>query len=712
MGRSSTRVRQGSGFRLIAGAAASLLVFTIAFGGCIARPKGEFVRPTDDDSGPPAPVLFEGGTQNDAGFEIPETDPHAVLGVDPPHGPFIGGQTVIVRGNGFSSAVRVWFGATEVSTVDVLPIDPSRVQVLVPPGPSGPAEVATQNGDDSSTRGALSGGYTYDAFYSEPSSGPTSGGTVLTLRGDATNWDAGTTVLVDLEPCEVLDVHSPTELDCRTSPGTQGSKPIRVTTADGVSSDVLDAFTYGDSDNGFRGGLSGDPLGSELRVLVLDGFSGAPVPDAAVIVDDSGSTQTATTDGKGLVVLQVDGPTATVTAAKKCLQPTTFFDVPVDTVTFFLDPVLSPACGTNLGDIPPVGGSRGLQSTVAGQLVWEGGVEFQRGGWSNVPVPSSEDERQVAYVFPLSTDPTRLFRLPSENSGITVDASGSIGYEFKIASSPGNVTMYALAGIENREVTPPTFIAYAMGILKGVNAQPGKQTADIFIKMDNPLDHALTMAVTGPSPTPRGPDRLRASVAIRVGNSGYAVLPVGQRVELLPVDDALPFVGLPPLVGSLAGAEYVSTASAATGQSETSPKSVLGLLASTTSNQLVTLDSFVEIPVVASPLNNGAWDGQTLDVGWAAGGAEVSLTVIEIESGGGLLSWTIAAPTDPTAPNGRVLRLPDLSAIPEAGLIPGSVSLSVATAFIREFEYGALRYGALGTRGWDAYAQDVSFAHF
>src|SRR5205823_8225849 len=112
----------------------------------------------------------------------------------------------IVRGTGFTSQVRVWFGENEVPRTSVVPVDPGRVQVSVPQGSAGPVDVSTQNGDDSSTRATLRAGYDYDPFYVDPASGPLSGGTRITLYGDGADWSSATTVLIDGAPCTVTAV--------------------------------------------------------------------------------------------------------------------------------------------------------------------------------------------------------------------------------------------------------------------------------------------------------------------------------------------------------------------------------------------------------------------------------------------------------------------------------------------------------------------------
>jgi hypothetical protein len=64
-----------------------------------------------------------------------------VLGIDPPHGPFVGGTLVTIRGNGFESNTRVWFGDVEVPRELVTPLDPQRIQLNTPPGNAGSVDL-------------------------------------------------------------------------------------------------------------------------------------------------------------------------------------------------------------------------------------------------------------------------------------------------------------------------------------------------------------------------------------------------------------------------------------------------------------------------------------------------------------------------------------------------------------------------------------------
>jgi hypothetical protein len=225
--------------------------------------------------------------------------------------------------------------------------------------------------------------------------------------------------------------------------------------------------------------------------------------------------------------------------------------------------------------------------------------------------------------------------------------------------------------------------------------------------MDIPLDHGLTLDVHGPKPTSRGPDRLEATVAVRLGGLGSVLLPAGSRGALLPSTQPVAFVGLPPLINALRGAEYALSATASTGLSHTTPKSVLALFSSAESAGSVTLDGFLEIPALATPGANGAWNGRDLDVSFAPGGPQEDLTLFEIQSAGGLSTWDVIAPRGVTT-----IRLPDVKAVPDIGLARGPITMTVSRARIDAFDYGSLRYTHFAPRGWDSYATDVFQAHY
>src|SRR5262249_12842410 len=156
----------------------------------------------------------------------------------------------------------------------------------------------------------------------------------------------------------------------------------------------------------YRGGLYGSALAGSLKVLAFDQVTGTPLAGGRVIAGSSlAGAVIGTLDASGIAQLQSPSLTGsvTVTVAAKCHQPMTYVDVPTDTVRAYLWPTLDPSCG---GD-PPTSGNftPTLYGEVDGELVWEGGIEFQRAPWKNVPLPTSANERQAAYVWVATGNP-------------------------------------------------------------------------------------------------------------------------------------------------------------------------------------------------------------------------------------------------------------------------------------------------------------------
>ena len=689
------------------------LIAIALVGACIAVPEGDGIPPritAQDDAGADTFVTVDGSnTGSDAKGELPVADPHTVIGVDPPHGPFSGGRHAVVRGNGFKSNVRVWFGDVEVT--DVTQADPTLVQVTVPPGAPGEADVRTQNGSDESTSRTLPGGYTYDAFYTDPSSGPTSGGTVIRINGSGTAWVDGVEARMGDIACLTTTWLASDMLECTTPSHAAGAVAVSVASPGDSPEFVYDAYTYTDSDNGFKGGLSGSKLSGMLKVSAYNGYTGEPISKAWVVAgDDIGTAIVVKTDINGIVVINDASLSAkrSVTIAKDCYEPTTFVDVPVDTVTAYLSPVMSAACLGDGGEVPPVGGKGANPATIKGELVWIGGTEFKRAPWSNVPGEKTPDEQRAAYVFQPQWDPSGMFGLPDTSRAIRTDTDGSIGYDFSTTTGAGNITLYALAGIENRSVVPPTFTAYAFGFVQGISTTPGQLTENVYIKMDKPLDQALVLSATPPAPGPQGPDRLIAGVSVQLGNEGYAVFPNAVRSLPIAATGDMTFVGLPGLDGVLSGAKYVSSARAVTGANQGTPMSIVGKFPTTDATIPVHIEGFVQIPQLVTPGPGEAFDGQHLEIKYAPGGAFVDVTVFRITAASGLVEWLVSAPAGRTS-----ITLPDLA---ELGMnIPsGPVTVSVYGAHISDqgFDYGTLQYRHLDTRGWLAHAYDTYHSYY
>ena len=206
---------------------------------------------------------------------------------------------------------------------------------------------------------------------------------------------------------------------------------------------------------------------------------------------------------------------------------------------------------------------------------------------------------------------------------------------------------------------------------------------------------------------------MRASVAIQVEDQGFALLPNGVAEKNLPGAERFSFVGVPPLVGTLAGTKYVLSARAVTGPGAEPPLSVIGYFHAVSSAEPHNLGGFVPMPVLAAPVPDVKWDMSSLTLQEPpAGGQSIELTVVHLLAGGDLYKWTLVAPGARTN-----FALPSLAELaPDAALPGGSVRIFATYAHIDErqfptdastFDYGTLRYRQLAPRGWNAYAVDT-----
>lgn len=641
--------------------------------------------------------------------ELGPVDEHALLGLNPAHGPFRGGGITVLRGNGFASNARVWFGDVEVARERVSATRADRIQVEVPPGSPGDVTVTTQNGDDAATRRVLASGYRYDAFYADLESGPATSGGTLTLVGSGTSWTSETTIQIDGLPCEVLALRSDgteQQLDCRLPASTEGQKSITVTTG-GIAETLLGGITY-EPGVPLPGGLSGAPIGSDFTVHVTAG--GSPLPGAYVILGNTFDLERLgqpganirQTDAAGSAPFlgEVTGP-VTVTIAARCFQPLTFVAAPVDTLRAALSPVASPDCADP--QLPNFGGSPARAVTLQGELVWGGALELARAGWVNVPAPDNPDDVRVAYVLQPSGDPEGVFRLPRAEAAVTQGSPGQAGYAFSLTTGSGSRTLYALAGVENRSADPPRFTAYALGMLRGLYADPGETIDGLSIAMNLTLDQALTLQLEEPAPGARGPDRLVVNAAVRTSDQGYLLLPNLSRQTPLPGTGSLDLVGLPSLGRALDGAEYAVSVRAVTGPALGSPYTVLPLLTAREASQGLAVSSFVPVPTLSVGATPGGRWTRSLSVRWTDSGRSVDLIHYAVSSGAGLITWSIIAP--PGVPS---VELPELGRLPQGDLLPGAVDVVVSLASVPELDYAQLELEQIRRPAWQAYAVDVA----
>jgi len=176
-----------------------------------------------------------------------------VTGLSPTTGPTTGGTTVTISGTGFITGATVKFGS--LSATGVVVNSPTSITAVSPATitPGTVSVVVTTSGGDSTpagAQGAAADDFTYTAPVPTvtsiaPTSGPTSGGTTVTITG--TGFITGATVAFDGLAPVAATVVSATSLTV-VSPSTvvPGVVDLQVTTSGGSSSTTGtgDNFTY------------------------------------------------------------------------------------------------------------------------------------------------------------------------------------------------------------------------------------------------------------------------------------------------------------------------------------------------------------------------------------------------------------------------------------------------------------------------------------
>ncbi|MQS15586.1 cell surface protein [Streptomyces kaniharaensis] len=181
-------------------------------------------------------VTTVGGTSNPLNFFYIGAPFAASLSVT--SGPTGGGNTVTISGTGLATASSVSFGANSATPTV---ISDSLISVTVPAGTAAGSVAVSLT-----TAGGVADGLSYTYIDAPtissvtPSSGPTSGGTSVTITGTGLTTTESVTIGGASAPFAAI---SSTTLSVTTPPGTAGAADVVVTT-DGGSATAVGGFTY------------------------------------------------------------------------------------------------------------------------------------------------------------------------------------------------------------------------------------------------------------------------------------------------------------------------------------------------------------------------------------------------------------------------------------------------------------------------------------
>lgn len=169
----------------------------------------------------------------------------SISSVGPNSGPAAGGTTVTISGSGFSQSAAVAFAGTPATSV--LFVSSTKLQVVTPAHASGTVSVTvTQSPHNQSA--TLAGGFTYATSTTlsisgaSPATGPTCGGTVVTIKGNG--FQAGAAVKFGGSQSTAVTVTSSTQINAMSPAGSSGTVSITVTDPNAVSASLSSGFTY------------------------------------------------------------------------------------------------------------------------------------------------------------------------------------------------------------------------------------------------------------------------------------------------------------------------------------------------------------------------------------------------------------------------------------------------------------------------------------
>ena len=173
------------------------------------------------------------------------TNQLSISSAGPSSGPALGGTTVNLSGTGFTASASVSFGGTAASSVVVA--SSTEVQAVTPAHASGTVSVAVTEGPHNQSA-TLAGGFTYTTTTTlgvsgaSPATGPTSGGTVVTITGKG--FQAGAAVKFGGAQSTAVTVASSTQINAMSPTASSGAVSITVTDPDSQSASLPSGFTY------------------------------------------------------------------------------------------------------------------------------------------------------------------------------------------------------------------------------------------------------------------------------------------------------------------------------------------------------------------------------------------------------------------------------------------------------------------------------------
>lgn len=525
--------------------------------------------------------------------------------VTPDRGASTGGTTVTLQGAGFKPGTQVYFG-TQAATGVTVAGNGSSITATTPPGQGGLVHVSVRyDGYEVTLPDAFY--YTEDlALYAlNPRRGSQSGGTLVTLTGKGFAPDLSVTVdnaAVDGADITVIDPYTAT---FRTPAHAPGIVEVAIT-QDGTTLVSQDRFTYFNPADGEGGGW-GSTVNGALNVTVLELDSGAPVPEAFVIVGvDTGTTLQGTTDTSGQITfsdLDLSG-VQTVTASKQFQipgeegDPPTPFEASATVTTINAENVtllLYKPPPSSSGDPPPDPPGPGL---IYGDIIGVDKVSLSNDG--NL-------RRRVIVITSETLNPSEPNPDPGPES--IRDTNGP----YRMVSRLGDVAVIALCGVYNvttGSFTPKFFdMQRFVYVTTATAGDPGSEQR-VDLNCDKPMNWEATIKLVG-SPLGAGTDINAVFPILDIGPEGYLTEPWFAQ----GTSDSFQFPNLLPLTGEFADMSYmlqgISVAIGAQGADY--PQSTIVLEDVQDFTAPIEMSPMMPVPQMVTPLDGTTMQGNHVE---------------------------------------------------------------------------------------------------
>jgi|GEM_PF-584786 len=172
--------------------------------------------------------------------------PPAVTSVSPISGPISGGTIITISGTNLTGTSAVRFGNTNASSFTV--VNETTITATAPAGSAGPVHVTVTTPAGTSPAVAedqftyIDASSTMSIVSVDPGTGPTTGGTIITITGSG--FASGATVTVGGTPATNVTVLSTTRITARVPSRPVGVANVVVSRSGGGSATLANGFSY------------------------------------------------------------------------------------------------------------------------------------------------------------------------------------------------------------------------------------------------------------------------------------------------------------------------------------------------------------------------------------------------------------------------------------------------------------------------------------